>query len=96
MCLRVGSIGVLLFLSGQADTRTKDKKMELNTNTALVKEISNWAKTNWKHAATGDLEALIFEAFDQITDDLENGETGVFELRANETVSGRPETLSVF
>ena len=70
--------------------------MKLETNITLAKEISDWAEINWKHFGTGDLDALVNEAFVQITDDLENGETGVYELRANETNSGRPETFSVF
>lgn len=70
--------------------------MKLSTDITLVKEISDWAEINWKHFNTGDLDELVYEAFVQITDDLESGQTGVYELRANETNSGRPETFSVF
>lgn len=68
--------------------------MKLNSNVQFVKEITEWAEMNWKHFNNGDLDVLINEAFYQMADEIKNGETGGYELRAWDTNSGRPETFS--
>ena len=64
------------------------------TQGALANEIREWAMLVYKHPEKLDMHQVILEALEVIESGWEIGETGLFEVRAAHTFSGRPEIFS--